>query len=229
MNSFVIRTVVILVALLAFGAEARAQEYRVEAFEAAAPAELAPAIREALSGGALRVIGPEGPLCEIWLRAAVPARATAQQRLGIAYGQFEEGTLFGAVRFLLENRDYRKQRVKPGVYTLRYALNLVDGNHMGVAPNRDFLLLLPAAEDVNTANVIKADAVALSRKAIQLNHPSVWSLTTGESDQVKTPGMAHQEEEDVWVLYFRVQVQPAGGTPAPLLMGLVVSGHAPEA
>lgn len=218
-----------LIALAAFASGANAQDYKVETFDAAAPAELAPAIRETLGNAALRVVGPEGPLCEIWLRTAVPARATAQQQLGIAYGQFEEGTLFGAVRFLRETRDFRKQLVKPGVFTLRYALKPVDGNHMGVSLIRDFLLLLPAAEDLNPAHLTRDDVMKLSKKSIGLSHPSVWSIADGEGEHAKLPEMARLEDEDAWVVYFRLQVQPAGATPAPLVLGLIVVGHAPEA
>jgi len=221
-----------LVALLAgfaLAPSAFAQDYKVESFDATAPAELAPAIRETLGSAAVRVIGPQGPLCEMWFRTAVPARASAQQTLGVAYGQFEEGTLLGAVRFLRETRDFRKQLVKPGVFTLRYALNPVDGNHMGVSPIRDFILLLPAAEDVSPANLTRDDTLKLSKKSIGLNHPSVWSITSGEGEHSKLPDVVRLEEEDAWVLYFRVQVQPVGGTAAPLTLGLIVVGHAPEA
>jgi hypothetical protein len=219
----------VLCAVCTSALNASAQGYKVEEFSAAPPAELAPAVRETLSKTALRVTGPEGPLCEIWLRAVVPARATPEQKLGIGYGQFEEGTLFGAVRFLRESRDFRKQLVKPGVFTLRYALNPVDGNHMGVSPIRDFLLLLPAADDSSPAKVTRDDVIKLSKKSIGLNHPSVWSIATGEGQHAKLPEVAHLEDEDAWVVYFRVPVQPAGGTAAPLVMGLIVVGHAPEA
>ena len=43
--------------------------------------------------------------------------------------------------------DYRGQAIPPGSYTLRYAMLPQDGNHMGVAPNPDFLLAIPAAID----------------------------------------------------------------------------------
>jgi hypothetical protein len=220
---------VVLLAGVALAPSAHAQDYKVESFESAAPAELAPAIRETLGSAAVRVIGPQGPLCEIWFRTAVPARASAQQTLGVAYGQFEEGTLFGAVRFLRETRDFRKQVVKPGVFTLRYAWNPVDGNHMGVSPIRDFLLLLPAAEDVSPANVTRDDVMKLSKKSIGLNHPSVWSIVSGEGEHAKLPEVVRLEEEDAWVLFFRIQVQPAGGAATPLTLGLIVVGHAPEA
>ena len=214
---------------LALAPGAIAQDYKVETFDAAPPVELAPAVREALGNSAVRVVGPKGPLCEIWLRKAVPARAKAEQKLGVAYGQFEEGTLFGVVRFLLEERDYRKQLVKPGIYTLRYALNPVDGNHMGVSPIRDFILLLPAADDTSPAVLTRDDTIKMSKKAIGLNHPSVWSVSAPPDENAKMPAVSRLEEEDAWVLYFRMQIQPEGGAATPLAMGLIIFGHAPEA
>ncbi|HYL09208.1 MAG TPA: hypothetical protein VEU31_00600, partial [Candidatus Acidoferrales bacterium] len=110
--------------------------YTAERFSAAPPPEVSAAVREALSNDGIRVQGPDGPLCEIWLRKAIPVNASPSNELGVAFGEFAEGTLAAVVRFPAEVIDYRKQRVKAGVYTLRYALNPVNGNHQGVAPQR---------------------------------------------------------------------------------------------
>jgi len=207
---------------------ASAQSYKVEKIAAALPQELAPAVREALAGEVLRVIGPQGTLCELWLRKVVPAKANPTQELGITLGQLAEGTLVGAVRFPADVKDYRQQRVKAGVYTLRYALIPVDGNHQGVAPQRDFLLASPASADQG-ANAISRDAtLALSRKATGTSHPSVWSLAALDSAPASLPAMAHQEDGDMWLLEFRAQVQ-SGNSASPVVMVLVVVGHAPEA
>lgn len=72
--------------------------------------------------------------------------------------------------------DFRRGRVKPGVYTLRYAQNPVDGNHQGVAPQRDFLLLAQTQADTSAANVARDELLALSRNALGTTHPTVWSL-----------------------------------------------------
>jgi hypothetical protein len=47
------------------------------------------------------------------------------------------------VHFLHAAADFRGQQVPVGFYTLRYALIPDDGNHLGVSPNPDFLLLIP--------------------------------------------------------------------------------------
>jgi len=193
-----------------------------------APQELSAAVRETLSAEAYRVTGPNGPLCELWLRKSVPAKAGAAQELGITFGQLDQGTFVGAVRFPTDVKDYRRQLVKAGVYTLRYALVPVNGNHLGVAPQRDFLIAAPAAADQSPANVSVDEMVNLSRKAMSTGHASVWSLMGAEGQAGAPPVMIHLDEADLWVLQFSVSLQ--AGNPAPVVarMGLVVLGSAPE-
>jgi hypothetical protein len=218
----------LLLALFA-ATSAAAQTYKVETANAPAPKELAAAVRDSLSSSALRVSGPQGTVCEIWLRKAVPASAAPSGELGVAYGQLSDGTLVGAIRFAAAAKDYRKQEIKPGVYTLRYALQPVDGDHQGVSPYRDYLLLAPAAADTSIAPLNDKDVYALSRKASGTGHPSVWSLVTADAAPPALPGIAHQDDGDLWVVYFQAQVQAAGGALSPMNMGLVIAGHAPEA
>lgn len=219
----------LLVSILAIFAisvsSASAADYKLEK-AGAPPEELASAVRETLSAEGWRVVGPDGPLCEIWLRKAVPAKAGASQELGIAFSELAEGTLLGAIRFLAAGSDYRRVKVKPGVYTMRYMLHPADGNHMGVAPQRDFVVLSQAAADTATANVAGNDLLALSRKASGISHPTVWSLEAVEAGE---PALVHKEEEDHWLLRFELSLQREGGAAVKKAMGLVVVGHAPEA
>lgn len=221
--------IVLATALLLAGGQAAMAQYRAERVTAAPPQELAPAVREVLDSSAIRVVGPEGALCEVWLRKDVPARATPEQMLGVSYGDFSEGTLFGVIRFLQEAKDYRRQAVKPGVYTLRFALLLVDGNHMGVSPNRDYFLLSPAAEDTGLAALAPQELYGLSRKASGTSHPSIWSLTPPESAPAGLPAMLHHAEENHWILLFEVNAKPEGAAAKKVTVGLVVVGSAPEA
>lgn len=211
------------------GGTAAAQSYRIEKTSTAPPQELSAAVRDTLSPEAIRVLGPDGPLWEIWLRKVVAAKASPAQELGISYGQLAEGTLIGAVRFPVQVNDYRRQRVKTGVYTLRYALIPVDGNHHGVAPNRDFLLISPAAADTDPGTMSRGNLMNLSRKSVGTGHPSVWSLPATESTPSALPVVTHQEDGDLWVLQFGVQMQSGSSAPSQAVMALVVVGHAPEA
>lgn len=207
---------------------ASAQSYRVEKIAAAPPQELAPAVRDVLAGEALRVAGPQGTLCELWLRKVMPAQANPSQDVDVTLGQLAEGTLVGAVRFPADVKDYRSQRVKAGVYTLRYALIPTDGNHYGVAPQRDFLLASPASADQSADTISRDATLAQSRKTTGTNHASVWSLGALDSPPASLPAMARQEDGDIWLLEFSALVQ-SGNAVSPVPMGLVVVGHAPEA
>ncbi len=109
----------LLLAALYAASSAAAQTYKVETVNDPAPQELPAPVRDSLASQALRVSGPQGAVCEIWLRKALPANATPSRELGIAYGQLSDGTLVGAIRFATAAKDYRQQKIKPGVYTLR--------------------------------------------------------------------------------------------------------------
>jgi hypothetical protein len=215
--------------LICLSGTAAAQSYKVEKTTAPVPEEAAAPVRETLAGEALRVTGPNGIVCELWLRKAVPGKRAPAQELGVVYGQLAEGTLVGVIRFPSEVKDYRRQRVKAGVYTLRYAIIPVDGNHQGVAPQRDFVIAAPASADKSPATVTRDATIDLGRKTTGTNHPSVWSLAAVESGS-DNPAVKHVEDGDLWVLHFRAQLAPeSGGATTALPMALVVVGAAPEA
>jgi hypothetical protein len=222
------RRVLPILLVLAFCAatQVSAQGYKIESAAVAVPAELSAAVRDTLSPQALRVSGPSGVICEIWLRKTVPGQA-ATQNLGVIYTQVQEGTLIAAIRFAADLKDYRRQNVKAGVYTLRYALSPVNGNHQGVAPQRDFLLTIPAAADQDPANVSAAQAIELSKKSTSTNHASVWSLMPGDGSAGAAPAVSHDSDADLWIAQFSISIA-AGGAPAPVRMGLVVVGFGPE-
>jgi len=212
-----------VVALLCFSSAAAAQDYKAAAGSAPVPSEISAPVRALLGPASISVTGPAGPLCEIWLRASIPAAAQPATALGVTYGQLVDGSIVGAIHFDAPVKDFRSQTVQPGTYVLRYALQPVDGNHQGVSDYRDFLLLTPAAADTATANLADNDLYALSRKASGAGHPSVWSLVPADGAPSSLPGVAHDTSSDFWVLYMKAAV----GT-SPTTLGLVIEGHAEQ-
>jgi hypothetical protein len=205
-------------------APADAQSYQVAKKSEAPPAELSAAVRATLSSDALAVSGPKGLVCEIWLRQSVPTFASPAQQLGVTFGQIEPGTLVGAVRFSVAATDYRDQMLPAGVYTLRYNLTPVDGNHQGVAPQRDFLLAIPAADDPGPATLSSDQTIALSRKSTSTHHPSVWSLGPVQSAGGPLPAIDHQPDDNSWALDFQLQ----GADGSTMQMELVLVGHSAD-
>ena len=227
MNHLPLRRFLCSLLLCLFACAARtacAQSYKAEPLNEAPPHELAAPIQSALSSTGVRVIGPSGPLCDIWLGKAVPGKANAPQTLGVVYPQLAQGTLVGAIRLPNAVKDYRKQLIKAGVYTLRYALLPDNGNHMGVAPQRDFAIASPSADDQDAATLTIDQTLALSRKATGSNHPSVWSLGPPEDHPKTLPSVFHLDDGDLWLVEFQL---PLAGSPTTV--ALVVSGSAPEA
>lgn len=212
-----------VVALLCFSSAAVAQDYKAAAGTAPVPPEISAPVRALLSPASISVTGPSGPLCEIWLRAAIPAAAQPATALGVSYGQLVDGSIVGAIHFDAAVKDFRNQAVQPGTYVLRYALQPVDGNHQGVSDYRDFLLLTPAAADTAAANLADNDLYILSRKASGAGHPSVWSLVPADGAPASLPGIVHDTSDDFWVLYMKAAV----GT-SPITLGLVIVGHAEQ-
>jgi len=199
-----------------------AQSYKVQSSATPAPQDLTGPVRDALSANAVQVTGASGPLCEIWPAKTLQPAATPDTSLGVNFGQIAQGTLVGAVKFDAAGGDYRGQPIKPGVYTLRYMLQPVDGNHQGVSPYRDYLLAVPAAADPDAGNLTPDNLVKLSKKASGTGHPSVWSLVPADNAPATLPAVGHQDDGDLWILYFQAPL------PTPAKMGLVVVGRAPE-
>jgi hypothetical protein len=217
-----------LFALMLCGAvRASPQTYSVESVDAQPPQELSAPVRAELLPKALRVSGPNGLICEIWVKNVVEGQAATQSKDTI-YKQIPEGTLIAAIRFPADLKDYRRQVVKAGVYTLRYALSPVNANHQGIAPHRDFLLAIPTAADLDPADITASKAIELSKQSTNTNHPSVWCVVPGDGGE-GSPNltMKHDAENDLWFVNFGFQMH-YGSAIGFHPMGLVIAGFGPE-
>jgi len=105
------------------------------------------------------------------------------------------GSVLGVISFAANGADRRGQVLKPGVYTLRFSYFPLNGDHQGVAPQRDFLVLTPAADDQDAAAVSFDPLMKMSRKASGTPHPAVLSMWSVESDFM--PGLSEIGEGDV--------------------------------
>jgi hypothetical protein len=159
-------------------------------------------------------------ICDVWLRKTISAQ-TKKQSEGLLYPELSESTLVGVISFPKATTDYRGQPVAAGTYTLRYELIPDDGNHLGVSPNRDFLLLVPAPLDSDPAAVFKFDElVQMSRKATGTNHPGPMSLT-----QASVLGSAlTKDSEDHWIFSGALKLDSGKDLP----FALIVKGTAAQ-
>jgi len=191
----------------------------VEALKEAAPAGFAEPLRRELAPAGVRVLQTGKPLVDLWFRTAVPTMEP-RRGPGILYGSLVPGSLIGAARIPAGASDFKGQKIAPGLYTLRYAVQPDDGDHQDVTESRDFLLLCEAAADTTPGAL---DAKALQKLSARINgkkHPSVLYLEAAKGGD--RPRVATEPAPPRTVL--EVDLAASGGTSVGL--ALVVSGKA---
>jgi hypothetical protein len=206
---------------------AAADEYKLEKLSDGPPTGISSAIKETLEAGGHRVLDAKGkPLADIWLRKATPASGKPDGPKGaILYPVLTEGELIGVVRFAAKGNDYRDQPIAPGVYTLRYGLQPVNGDHLGVSVNRDYALLLPAAKDSDTADLPRKKMEERSAEAVATSHPGVLLLLAAPESLPKDPSMVNDQMLNTWGAVLTLPLHVKGESASvPLPVQLVVVG-----
>lgn len=172
-----------------------AAQFTVESAGPCAAEGLSGSVKAALQAEGYRVKDSSGGVfVEAWLSKAIPADESAERRRGSDFPFLAPQTLVGVIRYVRDGADFRGQPIQPGVYTMRYNVHPEDGDHQGVAPRRDFVLLTPVTVDQDAGAKLTFEAmVAMSRKASGTNHPSVLFLEAPESG-AKFPGVHHNSD-----------------------------------
>jgi hypothetical protein len=177
-----------------FAIRARAAD-KVDEIGAYAESGASEALKKTLEPKGWRVSLADGAYCDIWLRASVPAGKIEEQ--GAVYTNFGESTLIGVITFARTTTDFRGQTVKAGSYTMRSALHPADGNHLGISPIRDFLVMLPVAMDPNPDATFKFEELTkMSTKVTGTSHPGVLSLVQS-GGPATTPKVETNEQHHV--------------------------------
>jgi hypothetical protein len=163
----------LLVAILAASTTLSGQALTATKAAAPPPSDLAPAIATLLSPDGISVNVGDVPITLWWVKA-LPLETSPSG--SPKWSDVSEGTLVGVLNAGGTWHDIRGYVLKPGVYTLRFAMQPQNGDHLGVSPNREFLLLAPAAADTAPGVAGAKAAIDLSKKAVNRAHPSALSL-----------------------------------------------------
>jgi hypothetical protein len=217
MRKLVLISGILLYTTVLFGAAAG----KLERIDKPASSPVPDTVWQALDPQGYRVLLDDGTaVCDVWLRKAVPDSGKKEGGEAL-YPEFAPSTLIGVISFPKASTDYRGDAVRPGFYTLRYELLPSDGNHLGVAPNPDFVLAIPVSADPDPKAEFKnPELLDLSRKTTGTRHPSPFSLVQADTNN---PGVS-KDDEDHWIL--SVKLHLASGQEIPV--GLVVKGTAPQ-
>jgi len=180
-----------------------------------APSRTPPDVKAALEDKGYRLTLNDGWSAELWL--AKDLKLTAKDSPGALYPALSNSQFVGLINLPKGMSDFRGQAVPAGEYTLRYQLLPADANHLGVAPNPDFLLAIPAASDTKPDTQYPFDKlVALSMKAAGV-HPAVIAM-----DKAGEAGTATFSDPHMLVL-----AVATGGTK-PEKLGIVLKGQAAQ-
>ena len=198
---------------------------RIEAIGSFSDTTASKSVRDSLEPRGYRIISNKDEiLCEIWLRNGVTEQ-NGKEILGAIYTDLPESICIGVLSFPQGGKDFRGQSIRPGAYTLRYELLPNDGNHLGAAATRDFLLLTPVIIDSAITKVFKFDElIAMSRKTSKTHHPAVLSMTYPEIETEEDLPTVDEVADEYVVFTFGLKIKSGGRLP----VALVVKGEAEQ-
>ena len=202
------------------------KKFTIKSASTEPPKELSDAIRKQLDSKSFQLLDPSGALvCEVWFAKQLPSDATPEQvKNGLTYRELKETTVVGVIRFDQAWTDYRKQKVKTGVYTMRLGFQPADGDHQGKSTYTEFLLLSAASKDAKPDAMTPRALAEMSMKSIDSGHPAVLMLFP--NNKAAGPSLAGMEKNH-WVLQVPVAVQ-AGKVRGTIGFGVTLVGEADE-
>jgi len=179
-------------------------------------AAVPPDVAKAVEDNGYRVTLDDGWSADFWFARSLATVNSAAA--GALYPDFANGEFVGVVTFSKGASDFRGQALSAGTYTLRYQYIPQDANHMGVSPNPDFLLAIPAATDTNPAdNLPLKRLVTLSAKSTGTAHPAVFAMAPAGTT-------ASVVKDDQSMTVFTVVVPTSDGKPEKI--GIILKGQA---
>ncbi|HEY6290690.1 MAG TPA: hypothetical protein VI455_03890 [Terriglobia bacterium] len=216
-------------AVLALSAASQAQDFTIEPSPALSSLNVPSTLADLLDQGGSRLVRNtnrgKSPIADVWLVKTVPAAKAVDSSPDVLFNNIQVGTLVGLLQFLSPDaEDARDQKLKPGLYTMRYAQIPQDGNHMGVSQYRDFLLLSPLSADTQVDKVLSFDdLVTLSRKAAGTGHPAVMSLVSPNPAYKKLPAVVADDQGNCSIQVNLHEKSAAGAQEAKLALMLVTA------
>jgi hypothetical protein len=186
------------------------------------PAQLDAAVRSTLQNKAFQLLDGDKPVYEFWLCSELPLQSKPAS-LAKALDALKQPELMGAVAIGSDQRDYRDDELRAGVYTMRFALQPQDGNHLGTSEFNYFAVLTPAKLDTKPDGITTYKAlVKASSKETATEHPVILSLRPASSDAGEMPKLNEPAPEHKSV---RVKVPAkAGEEKTSLVFEIVYEG-----
>ena len=167
-------------------------------------------------------------VCEIfWAKALAEQDDPARGSSKLIYGNLKPGAFVGVIHFMKGadqeyRKDFKEQKLKPGYYTMRYAVLPVGITDPSTEPG-DFLVLSPAALDHDIARILpQSELLRLSRVASRTKQPAVMGLMEVTAARKTFPDVI-TDYAGTCVIQIKLHVKTTkGGTAPDLALALVV-------
>ena len=151
------------------------------------PKELDPSIAAKLQKSAVQLLDGDKAVYEFWFVSELPLTAKPGSPAK-ALDSVKQAALLGAVSVPKALRDYREDELAGGVYTMRFALQPQDGNHLGSAEFLYFAVLVPSKLDTKPEGIADYKAVVkASSKETATDHPVILSVRPPSSPDGDAP------------------------------------------
>jgi hypothetical protein len=214
---------VLLLGQLTFGANAA--DLALKVVDKEPPKEIDASIRGRLQSKAVELLDGDKPVFEFWFSAEVPLQSKPVS-VSKALDAIRQTTLLGAVRVSSNQRDYRDDDLSAGVYTMRFALQPQDGNHLGTSEFPYFAALTPAKIDTKPDGIADYKSlVKASSKETSTDHPVILSLRPAASDAGESPAL-NDPAPDHKSIRLKVPAKAGDSEKSSVVFELVYKGKA---
>jgi len=181
--------------------------------------------------------GVKEQICEIFLAKTLTVRSAAPKSSNLLYSGLTEGAMVGVIHLLPEatedySADSHNQTLRPGYYTMRYAVMPAGTYENGTKPG-DFVVLSPASKDQDPSRILKtAELTRLGEATSGTDVPATMALVAPDPGSRQFPSVK-VDETDMCIVQVQLRLAATKGAAAaasefPLAIGLVTPIHGPE-
>jgi hypothetical protein len=217
------------VLFLSLAAAQDGKKFSIKTTTTPVPKEIGVAIQNLLVDSSVQLLDATGkPICDVWFRKDLPAEATPEQlKTGVTFREVKQTEILAAIQFHRDWTDYRKQKIKAGVYTMRLGYQPADGKHTAdVSDFQEFVLVIGAKADTKPFLMEAKALIDRSGDSLDLAHPGVFMLWPNPKPG-KAPTIDARPKEH-WVVNGRANLVVDGkATDKHIGIGLTLVGHTP--
>lgn len=164
--------------------------FAVKVVDKEPPQEIDGSIRKTVQGNAVQILENEKPIYEFWFSAALPLQSKPEL-VGKGLDTIKQTTLLGVVAVHGDKHDYKDNDLPSGIYTIRFAMQPQDGNHLGTAEFSYFAVLIRSKNDSKLDGISDYKAlVKASSKETSSDHPIILSLRPTSSGDGNLPALS---------------------------------------